>query len=240
MNASENQPVTTVNGLGMEFVVIPMGSFRMGGDKNLEQAEDHENPIHTVRFSKPVLMGKYAVTQAQWSAVMDSNPSTFKADLRPVESISWHDAQDFIQALNTREDTHAYRLPTEAEWEYAARAGSASAYSFGSEAVRLAEFAWYKKNARNQTHPVGQLAPNAWGLYDMHGNVHEWCQDWFERGYYSQSPSQSPSGPKEGLAKSLRGGDWGSEGWYCRSASRSLSSPDRRSNRVGFRLILEA
>ena len=237
MNASEDQPGTTVNSLGMEFVMVPIGSFRMGGDKNTEQAEDHENPIHRVRFSKPILMAKYVVTQAQWSTVMNSNPSRFKDDLRPVESVSWHDAQDFIQALNSRDDTNGYRLPTEAEWEYAARAGSESAYSFGSEAVRLAEFAWYKKNAQNRTHPVGQLAPNAWGLYDMHGNVHEWCQDWFDRGYYSQSPVEAPGGPAEGLAKSLRGGDWGSEGWYCRCASRSLSSPDRRSNRVGFRVV---
>jgi len=237
MNASEEMPETTVNSLGMELVMIPAGSFRMGGDKTLEQAEDHENPIHTVSFSKPLLMGKYAVTQAHWAVVMDNNPSKFEDDLRPVETISWHDAQDFIEALNNREDTKGYRLPTEAEWEYAARAGSESAYAFGSESVRLDEFAWYKKNAQNQTHPVGQLAPNAWGLYDMHGNVHEWCQDWFDRGYYSQSPSQAPGGPAEGLAKSLRGGDWGSDRWYCRCASRSLGSPSRRSNRVGFRII---
>ena len=223
--------------LGMEFIPIPPGSFRMGGDKHLEQAEDHENPIHTVRFSKPILMGKHAVTQRQWSEVMDGNPSGFKDDLRPVETVSWNDVQDFIEALNIREGRKGYRLPTEAEWEYAARAGSEGAYAFGSETVRLEEFAWYKKNSRNRTHPVGQLSPNAWGLYDMHGNVHEWCLDWFDRRYYSQSTSAEPVGPAEGLAKSLRGGDWGSEGWYCRCASRSLSSPDRRSNRVGFRLV---
>jgi formylglycine-generating enzyme required for sulfatase activity len=160
-------------------------------------------------------------------------------DLRPVDSVSWYDVQNFIEALNIRENTKGYRLPTEAEWEYAARAGSQSAYTFGSEVVRLVDFAWYKKNAQNQTHPVGQLAPNAWGLYDMHGNVHEWCQDWFDRAYYSQSPAQAPSGPGEGLAKSLRGGDWGSDRWYCRCASRSLSSPDRRSNRVGFRMVYD-
>jgi len=239
MHTSEDSPATTRNSLGMELVTIPAGSFRMGGDKNLEQAEDHENPIHTVSFSKPLLMGKYAVTQAQWTAVMDNNPSGFEGDLRPVETISWHDAQAFIEALNDGENTTGYRLPTEAEWEYAARAGSESAYAFGSEAVRLDAFAWYKKNAQNQTHPVGQLTPNAWGLYDMHGNVHEWCQDWFDRGYYRQSPSQAPGGPAEGLAKSLRGGDWGSDKWYCRSASRSLSAPSRRSNRVGFRIIKE-
>ena len=237
MNASEKMMETTVNSVGMEFVLIPPGSFKMGGDKTLEQAEDHENPVHVVSFGKPILMGKYNVTQAQWTAVMDSNPSGFADDHRPMESVSWYDVQGFIKALNSRENTESYRLPTEAEWEYAARAGSRKAYTFGSESVRLDEYAWYKKNAQNQTHPVGQLAPNAWGLYDMHGNVHEWCQDWFDRTYYGQSPSHAPGGPKEGLAKSLRGGDWGSDKWYCRCASRSLSSPDRRSNRVGFRLV---
>ena len=237
MNASANQPATTVNSIGMEFATIPSGSFKMGGDKHLEQAEDHENPIHAVSFSNPFLMGKYVVTQGQWSAVMESNPSAFTDDLRPVERVSWNDVQAFIAALNNRENIYGYRLPTEAEWEYAARAGSQRAYTFGQEAGALDQYAWYRKNSRNQTHPVGQLEPNAWGLYDMHGNVHEWCQDWFDREYYSRSPSHAPRGPEEGLAKSLRGGDWGSGKWYCRCASRSLSSPDRRSNRVGVRLV---
>jgi len=229
--------MTTTNSIGMEFVMIPSGSFKMGGHKSLEQAEDHENPIHAVRFSEPVLMGKYAVTQGQWSTVMNGNPSGFKDDLRPVETVSWIDVQDFIKALNSQENAGGYRLPTEAEWEYAARAGSESAYTFGSETKGLGQYAWYGKNSQNQTHPVGQLNPNAWGLYGMHGNVHEWCQDWFDREYYSRSPSHAPCGPNKGLAKSLRGGDWGSDDWYCRCASRSLSSPDRRSNRVGFRLV---
>jgi formylglycine-generating enzyme required for sulfatase activity len=224
----------------MEFVLISAGSFRMGGDKVSEQAEDHENPRHIVKLSHAFLMGKYAVTQKQWSEVMGTNPSEFRDDLRPVERVSWHDVQVFTQKLNTKEATSSYRLPTEAEWEYAARAGSESAYTFGSDRNRLSQYAWYKKSSEGQTHSVGQLNPNAWGLYDMHGNVHEWCQDWFDRSYYSQSPSLDPLGPSKGLAKALRGGDWGSEDWYCRSASRSLSSPDRRSNRVGFRLVKSA
>ena len=237
MNASEDKPATTFNSIGIEFVTLLSGSFRMGGNKNLEQAEDHENPIHAVRFEEPILMGTHAVTQAQWSAVMDGNPSGFKGDNRPVETVSWNDAQAFIAALNIRENSEGYRLPFEAEWEYAARAGSESAYAFGSETNELKQYAWYQKNAGNETHPVGELPPNAWGLYDMYGNVHEWCQDWFDREYYSRSPSHAPQGPAQGLARSLRGGDWGSEAWYCRSASRSLSSPDRRSNRVGIRLV---
>jgi len=227
---------TTINSIGMELVLIPAASFRMGGDKKLEQAEDHENPRHIVKFSRAFYMCKYEVTQMQWSEIMNNNPSKFIGNLRPVEQVSWNDVHVFIQKLNTKEETKKYRLPTEAEWEYSARAGSESAYTFGSDANILRQYAWYRNNSGGKTHPVGQLNPNAWGLYDMHGNVHEWCQDWFDRKYYSQSPSNDPLGPSTGLAKALRGGDWGSEGWYCRCASRSLSSLDRRSDRLGFRL----
>ena len=237
MNDSGKMPDTTINSISMEFVLIPPGSFRMGGDKKLEQAEDHETPRHFVKFSNAFFMGKYEVTQAQWSAIMDNNPSEFKDDTRPVERVSWNDVQAFVLKLNTKEETNKYRLPSEAEWEYAARAGSESSYTFGADTNILSQYAWDRNNSGGETHPVGQLNPNAWSLYDMHGNVHEWCQDWFDRKYYSQSPSNAPLGPSTGLAKALRGGDWGSEDWYCRCASRSLGSPDRRSDRLGFRLI---
>jgi formylglycine-generating enzyme required for sulfatase activity len=128
-------------------------------------------------------------------------------------------------------------LPTEAEWEYAARAGSRRTYCFGPQAAELPAYAWFQKNSGRTTHPVGQLAPNDWGLYDMHGNVHEWCADWFDRNYYARSPGQNPTGPRKGVARALRGGDWGSEAWYCRCAIRSLSAPTRRSPRVGFRVV---
>jgi formylglycine-generating enzyme required for sulfatase activity len=221
----------------MEFVHVPAGSYKMGGSKKLEQAEDHETPRHFVKLPNAFFMGKYEVTQTQWYSMMETNPSAFKDDMRPVEQVSWNDVQEFILKLNTKEETNKYRLPTEAEWEYAARAGSDSSYTFGSDTSMLSQYAWYGNNSGGETHPVGQLNPNAWGLYDMHGNVHEWCQDWFDRKYYSQSPSIDPLGPETGLAKALRGGDWGSEDWYCRCASRSLSSPDRRSDRLGFRLV---
>ena len=228
---------TITNSIGMELVLIPAGSFRMGGDKKLEQAEDHETPRHIVKISKTFYMGKYEVTQSQWSEIMNNNPSEFKDDIRPVERVSWNDVQEFIQKLNNKEETNKYRLPTEAEWEYAARADTESTYCFSGDIQILSQYAWYRKNSAGKTHPIGQLKPNAWGLYDVHGNIHEWCQDWFDRNYYSQSPSNSPLGPSSGLAKVSRGGDWGSEDWYCRCASRSLNSPDRRSNRLGFRLV---
>lgn len=237
MSNSINTSDVKINSIGMKMILIPPGSFRMGGDKKLEQAEDHENPKHMVKISNAFYMGKYEVTQKQWHEIMNNNPSKYIDDLRPVEQVSWNDVQVFIQNLNDREGTHQYRLPSEAEWEYSARAGSEGPYTFGSDTNILSQYAWYRNNSNGKTHPVGQLEPNAWGLYDMHGNVHEWCQDWFDRNYYSQSSSNDPFGPQTGLAKALRGGDWGSEDWYCRCASRSLSSPDRRSNRVGFRLI---
>jgi formylglycine-generating enzyme required for sulfatase activity len=228
---------TITNSINMELVLIPAGSFRMGGDKKLEQAEDHETPRHIVKIGETFYMGKYQVTQSQWSEIMNNNPSEFKDDIRPVERVSWNDVQEFIQKLNNKEETIKYRLPTEAEWEYAARADTESTYCYSGDIKILSQYAWYRKNSAGKTHPVGHLKPNAWGLYDVHGNVHEWCQDWFDRNYYSQSPSNSPLGPSSGLAKVSRGGDWGSENWYCRCASRSLSSPDRRSNRLGFRLV---
>ncbi len=228
---------TTTNSIGMTFVLIPAGSFRMGGDKALEQAEDHENPCHRVTIKQAFWIGQYAVTQVQWSEVMHTAPGEFKGDQRPVEGVSWHDARAFIHKLNALEEISNYCLPTEAQWEYAARANSQGPYYFSSEDGGLSQCAWHRKNSGGETQPVGQLKPNAWGLYDMLGNVHEWCQDWFDRNYYTQSPGNDPSGPAAGLAKALRGGDWGSAKWYCRCASRSLSSPDRRSNRLGFRLV---
>ena len=137
MNDSGKMPDTTTNSIRMEFVLIPAGSFRMGGDKQLEQAEDHESPRHFVKFSKAFFIGKYEVTRAQWSAIMDNNLSEFKDDIRPVERGSWNDVQAFILKLNTKEENNKYRLPTEAEWEYAARAGSESSYTFGSGKIFL-------------------------------------------------------------------------------------------------------
>jgi formylglycine-generating enzyme required for sulfatase activity len=226
-----------VNSIGMELIPVPAGTFIMGGVWGDEQADENELPQHPVRFDAGFHIGKFTVTQAQWRSVMGKNPSQFTGDDRPVETVSHTDALLFISALNKKEGTRAYRLPTEAQWEYAARAGSKSAFCFGPEKSKLDRYAWYGKNSGGETHPVGQLSPNAWGLYDMHGNVHEWCADWFDRKYYAQSPAADPQGPKKGLARSLRGGDWGSaDSWYCRCAIRSLSSPDRRSPRVGFRI----
>ena len=225
------------NSIGMEFVSIPAGTFTMGGDWDKEQADENELPKHAVTFESAFYIGKVTVTQSQWAALMDINPSQFIGDDLPVETVSHNDAGEFIRRLNETEQTDTYRLPTEAEWEYAARAGSENTYCFGPGRMKLPDYAWYKNNSDKQTHPVGQLRPNDWGLFDMHGNVHEWCSDWYDRNYYAASPGKSPEGPPSGLARVLRGGDWGSDDWYCRCAIRSLSSPDRRSPRVGFRVV---
>jgi len=225
------------NSIGMAFVLIPAGSYKMGGDPVAEQADENETPRHKVIFDTAFYIGKFTVIQSQWQAIMDDNPSHFNAADRPVEMVSHHDAVAFIEKLNLKENTAAYRLPTEAQWEYSARAGSQSTYCYGPERSKLDDYAWYQKNSGGNTHPVGKLRPNAWDLFDMHGNVHEWCADWFDRNYYGKSPARSPAGPDKGLARALRGGDWGSEDWYCRCAIRSLSAPDRRSPRVGFRLV---
>jgi formylglycine-generating enzyme required for sulfatase activity len=229
---------TYTNSIGIEFVLIPAGSFTMGADKNFEDAMDRETPQHLVSISKAFYMGKYEVTQAQWTAVMGSNPSKFKGRSNPVEQVSWDDAQQFVRRLNQEEGTSKYRLPAEAEWEYAARAGTSSTYSFGDDAGALSGYAWFKDNSRDTTHPVGQKQPNPWGLYDMHGNVWEWVQDWYEERYYSSSTSTDPKGPSSGSNRVIRGGSWYNFAKYCRSAFRYFSSPDVRGNLLGFRLVL--
>jgi len=168
---------------------------------------------------------------------MGSNPSHFNngGDDCPVEQVSWDDAQEFIRKLNQKEGADNYRLPTEAEWEYACRAGSTTAYCFGDDESRLKEYAWYDKNSDSKTHPVGLLKPNAWGLYDMHGNVWEWCQDWY--GDYPSDAATDPIGATVGSYRVLRGGSWSYFARYCRAAYRDAYSPGGRRNYYGFRLV---
>ena len=198
-----------------------------------------EKPVHTVRLTQAFYLGKYEVTQGQWQAVMGKNPSQFTGDAnRPVEQVSWDDVQEFIRRLNAREGGAQYRLPTEAEWEYAARAGSTTAYSFGNDARQLGEYAWYRDNAGGKTHPVGQKKPNAWGLHDMYGNVWEWVQDWYAD--YAAGSAVNPAGPSSGSGRVIRGGSWGAGAGYCRSAYRGRDAPGDRDGDLGFRLLRTA
>lgn len=224
------------NSIGMEFVLIPAGSFMMGCDRNFENCSDSETPQHRVSIPKPFYLGKYEVTQAEWVAVMGSNPSKFKRETNPVENVSWNDAQEFVRRLNSREGTNKYRLPTEAEWEYAARAGSTTAYSFGYDARQLGNYAWYLDNSSESSHSVGQLQPNQWGLYDMHGNAWEWVQDWYGECYYANSSGTDPKGPGSGEYRVLRGGSWFSFARICRSADRNYGRQDDRGDGNGLRL----
>ncbi|MDR3056167.1 MAG: formylglycine-generating enzyme family protein [Zoogloeaceae bacterium] len=236
--ASGAEPAQTyTNSIGMEFILIPAGSFIMGTDKNDKKAYDDEKPQHRVTLSQPFYLGKYEVTQAEWVAVMGNNPSKYKGRNNPVEMVSWDDVQTFISRLNVKEGTNKYRLPTEAEWEYAARAGTTSAYSFGDDAGQLRQYAWYGENSDlGSTHPVGQKSPNPWGLYDIHGNVWEWVNDGYDSSYYRRSPSSDPVGSSSGVIRVLRGGSWGNSARGLRLASRGNGTPDDRLELIGFRL----
>lgn len=227
---------TCTNSIGMEFILVPAGTFSMGAGKSCENALAAELPVHRVTISKAFYLGTFEVTQAQWVAVMGSNPSSFKGESNPVEQVSWDDIQLFIQRLNQKEGHQRYRLPTEAEWEYAARAGTGSSYSFGDDASLLERHAWYEDNADQTTHPVGRKEPNPWGFYDMHGNVWEWVQDWHDD-YHSDSVTD-PVGPATGTVRALRGGSWYFSARHCRSSYRFNYTPDDRREHTGFRLAL--
>ncbi|GHV57989.1 hypothetical protein FACS189460_5330 [Deltaproteobacteria bacterium] len=229
---------TYTNSLGMEFVLIPAGTFMMGSPPDDKSVPSDEKPAHQVTISRPFYMGQYEVTQAQWEEVMGSNPSFFKGRNNPVEQVSWEDAQEFIKRLNQMEGTNKYRLPTEAEWEYAARAGTQTRYYFGDSEKNLGEYAWYDDNSNDETHPVGQKKPNAWGLYDMAGNVWEWVEDWYDSDYYSRSPGLDPPGPERGLSRVQRGGGWINFTTLCQSALRDDYNPGNRYLTLGFRLAL--
>ncbi len=229
---------TYKNSVGMEFVLIAPGTFMMGATRHFENADIDELPRHKVTITKPFFLGKYEVTQEQWVAVMGSNPSHFKGKRRPVENVSWNDAVKFIKKLNELEKTSKYRLPTEAEWEYAARAGDQGSYCFGDMIGDLPLYAWYYHNANAETHEVGTLKPNDWGLYDMHGNVWEWVNDWYAVDYYSKSPEKDPQGPEKGVLKVERGGGWDSLPDACRSAYRNGFFPYKGNSALGFRVVM--
>jgi formylglycine-generating enzyme required for sulfatase activity/serine/threonine protein kinase len=235
---------TFTSSIGMEFILISSGEFDMGSPLFESGREPEEGPVHRVNISTPFYMGKYEVTQKQWKEVMGDNPSYFKdcGDDCPVEQVSWNDVQEFVFMLNEKEGTDKYRLPTEAEWEYAARAGTGTRYSFGDDESKLGEYAWYSVNSGRKTHPVGEKKPNPWGMYDLHGNVWEWTQDRY--GDYSSGmvtdPTTSLSGHHnvERDHRVTRSGSWSGNGRDCRVAHRHHGfSEGASSNEIGFRLI---
>ncbi len=217
-----------------DMVFVKGGCFEMGdipGDGNT-----NEKPVHQACV-KDFYMGKYEVTQGQWKTVMGNNPSNYKqGDNYPVESVSWEDVQTFIEKLN-QETGRNYRLPTEAEWEYAARAGITTRWYCGDNEECLDSVAWYLANSENKTHPVGTKQPNNWGLYDMSGNVWEWCQDWYSSSYYT-SPETNPTRPETGPGRVVRGGSWSDYARLCRSSNRRSFGPSDVDFNLGFRLVL--
>ncbi|MBQ7634982.1 MAG: SUMF1/EgtB/PvdO family nonheme iron enzyme [Bacteroidaceae bacterium] len=232
----ENKTVT-VGDVSFTMVAVQGGTFQMGAAADDEDADDDEKPQHAVTLAD-YYIGATEVTQALWKAVMDNNPSYFIGDDLPVEKVSWTDCQEFIAKLNEATGM-TFRLPTEAEWEYAARGGNKSGGFTYAGSNTLAEVAWYKENSENQTHAVAGKKPNELGLYDMSGNVWEWCSDWYGEDYYADSPSSSPQGPETGSYRVDRGGSWGSYPQLCRASNRDGRAPVNRCSYLGLRLVLQ-
>ncbi len=228
--------LSQTNSLGMKFVYIPPGEIIMGSQFDEPGREKDEQP-YPVTISPGFFIQDTEITQGQWKAVMGDNPSVFDdcgLDC-PVENVSWNDIREYINRLNMLEETESYRLPTEAEWEYSTRAGSVTWFSFGNEVDKFGDYAWYKNNSGNKPHPVAQKNPNPWGLFDVHGNVWEWCQSW--GGPYPSGPVTNPLGPSNGNFKVVRGGSWFYSMLHARSANRFYLYPNDRNYTVGFRLI---
>ncbi len=233
----------TANSIGMKLVLIPAGEFMMGSPSTERKRDSDEVHQRKVRITKPFYIGKYEVTQSEYEAVMGKNPSRLKGANNPADSVSWNDAVEFCKKLSWKEGI-TYRLPTEAEWEYACRAGTTTAFHYGdSLSSEQANFdgkypyGGAKKGPRREkTMPVGSFRPNAWGLHDMHGNVWEWCSDWYDKKYYSNSGVNDPEGPGSGKYRVLRGGSWDYSGWYCRSAQRVRIDKSYRDNNFAFRV----
>jgi sulfatase modifying factor 1 len=223
----------------IEMVRVKGGCYQMGD--NFGDGGAYEKPVHQVCVDD-FYMGKYVVTQAEWQAVMGNNPSSFKkcgGDC-PVENVSWEDARKFIRKLNDQTGKN-YRLPYEAEWEYAARSGGKhEQWSGTSDLDELGAYSWFADNSGKTTHPVGTRRPNSQGLYDMTGNVWEWCMDLYDADYYKKSPEKNPRGPLSGSCRVVRGGSWLNSAEIVRAASRYINTPSFRSDSYGFRLVLPA
>ncbi|MDR0548254.1 MAG: formylglycine-generating enzyme family protein [Deltaproteobacteria bacterium] len=235
--AAEVIPSQVAKELGLEFVFVEPGEFLMGADPRLERFTSYALPKHEVVISNPFYLGKFEVTQKQWLAVMDRNPSRFKAPDHPVDSVSWEKAQEFVDKLNAKEGRQIFRLPTEAEWEYAARAGTDMVFPFANAALVLGDYAWFTNNSGLSTHPVGQKKPNPWGFHDLLGNVREWTSDWMAP--YSDQKAIDPKGPAKGQDRVARGGAFNFIDVNCAVSRRVGYAPNSRHNFLGLRLVMD-
>ena len=232
---SDNISIPVKKGISIDMVRVEAGTFTMGATPEMKKPYKDEKPAHQVTLTNDYYISKYEVTQALWQAVMGNNPSCFKGDNLPVEQVSWYDCQEFISKLN-RITGKTFRLPTEAEWEYAARGGKKSRGYQYSGSNNISDVAWYKDNSGSKTHAVGSKQENELGIYDMSGNVYEWCQDW--EGTYSSSSQVNPTGAASGSYRVFRGGCWFITAWNCRSSYRVSFTPVSRTSYIGLRLVL--
>ena len=229
--------------MGLMLVMTFVAAIGVWGGVRWNEALKHpdnfpsEHPAHAVTLTKPFYMGKYDVTQEQYQAVIGANPSNFIGKGNPVEQVSWDEAQTFCKKV-TELTKVSVGLPTEAEWEYACRAGTTTEFYSGDLDSDLDRVAWYSANSKSTAHPVGQKEPNKFGLYDMHGNVWQWCQDLWDENYYANSPTENPQGPDHGAARLLRGGSWNSSPLLCRSARRGGLDPGPHDDFIGFRVVV--
>ena len=231
---STSMPKVSLDDIMRNMVYVEGGTFTMGATSEQKKPDDDEKPTHRVSLSS-FYIGKYEVTQALWKAVMGSNPSRFEGDNLPVERVSWNDCQTFLRKLNAMTGKN-FRLPTEAEWEFSARGGNLSRGYQYSGSKKIDDVAWYRNNSGSKTHNVGTKAPNELGIYDMSGNVWEWCQDWY--GDYHGYSQTNPTGPSSGSSRVFRGGSWNGRARFCRVACRNDFTPDYGGNALGFRLAL--
>ena len=231
----DNISIPVKYGISIDMVRVEAGTFTMGATAEMKNTEDSEKPTHRVTLTNDYYIGKYEVTQALWQAVMGDDPSYFKGDNLPVEAVTWDDCQEFIGKLN-RITGKTFRLPTEAEWEYAARGGNKSRGYQYSGSNNPSNVAWYDDNSGDKTHAVGTKQPNELGIYDMSGNVWEWCQDWYET--YSSSSQVNPTGANSGSCRVVRGVSWYNNARNCRLSLRGSNTPDFRSSNLGLRLVL--
>lgn len=249
------EPGDYTNSISMEFMLIPAGEFDMGSIGEDKHRVNYDGPVHHVRISNAFYIGKYEVTQKQWREVMGNNPSMFKGNYLPVENISWYDAQEFIKKLNEIEGTNKYRLPSEAEWEYVARAGTSTKYFFGEDESQINDYAWYDDGSGVKTHLVGLKKPNPWGLYDIYGNVFEWVQDNGHNDYNGAPVDGSAWEREDSTSRVFRGVCQHGNGtvvsydnetyttvstysyWSCSSANHGSDDPNMRFAGLGFRLV---
>ncbi|MDY3063267.1 MAG: formylglycine-generating enzyme family protein [Bacteroidaceae bacterium] len=234
--ASYSNGVLSVGSIKYKMIFVEGGTFTMGATSEQQDPDSNEKPTHQVTLSS-YYIGETEVTQALWTAVMGNNQSNFKGDNNPVEKVSWNDCQKFIEKLNSLTGKK-FRLPTEAEWEYAARGGNKSKGYQYSGSNNLDDVAWYDDNSGSKTHIVKTKQPNELGIYNMSGNVWEWCQDWYGLSYYSVSDTNNPQGPSSGLFRVFRGGCWSDDARGCRSANRSGYASYDDSDGLGLRLVL--